>query len=77
MSKTKLSVQEMFHHGCVANNLGELVSLKSQISEEKTEEIVEKIIHIFREYELSFYQSEKVIEKVTEVTTSLSQLSPL
>lgn len=77
MNKRKPLVQEIFHHGCAANNLEELAELKSQIPEEKTEEMVEKIIHIFREYELSIYQSEKIIKTTLEVIESLSQLSPL
>jgi hypothetical protein len=77
MENKKMSVQEILNHGCLVNDLSELVDLKSQISEKKSNEMVERIINIFREYELSFYQSEKVIEKVIEVTTLLNQLSSL
>lgn len=75
--KAIMSVNEILNHGCVVNSLSELVSLKSQISKEMTNEMVEKIINIFREYELSIYQSEKLIENVEEVIRTLSHLSPL
>jgi hypothetical protein len=77
MEKQKMSAHEILNHGCMVNNLSELVDLKSQMPKTTTDEMVEEIINVLREHQLSIHQSEKVIEKVKEVIESLSQLLPL